>query len=161
MTTPPASKANFVSIEEAQAFVGQEVGVTPWLEITQARVNQFAEATGDFQFIHMDEARAKAETPFGGTIAHGFLTLSLLSYFGAQTTTIKIKECSMAINYGLDTVRFLNPVKVGSRIRARFSLVSAVEKSPGHYLLKHKVVVEIEGESKPAMIAESLGMAVR
>jgi len=154
------SSPKFLSLAEAQAHVGQEVGITQWLEITQKRVNQFAEATGDFQFIHIDKERAQAETAFGGTIAHGFLTLSLLSMLASQTGTIKIKGCSVAINYGLDKVRFLNPVKVGKRIRARFELMSAVEKSPGNFLLKHKATVEIEGESKPAMIAEWLGMAV-
>lgn len=150
----------FVTLAEAQAFVGQEVGMTPWFEMTQTRVNQFAEATGDFQFIHIDSARARAETAFGGTIAHGFLTLSLLSMLASQTGTIKIKGSTVAINYGLDKVRFLNPVKVGKRIRARFELLSAVEKNPNCFLLKHKATVEIEGESKPAMIAEWLGMAM-
>ncbi len=149
-----------VSLEEAQTFIGQEVGVTQWFEITQERVNRFAEATGDFQFIHIDEERALKETPFGGTIAHGFLTLSLLSMLSSQTGTIKIDGASMSINYGLDKVRFINPVRVGKRIRARFELVSAVEKNPGQFLLKHKATVEIEDEEKPAMIAEWLGMAV-
>ena len=149
-----------VSLEEAQTFIGQEVGVTQWFEITQERVNRFAEATGDFQFIHIDEERALKETPFGGTIAHGFLTLSLLSMLSSQTGTIKIEGASMSINYGLDKVRFINPVRVGKRIRARFELVSAVEKNPGQFLLKHKATVEIEDEEKPAMIAEWLGMAV-
>jgi acyl dehydratase len=156
-----ASKQNFLSLEEAQQFINKELGVSPWLEITQARVDQFAEATGDFQFIHVDRERALAETNFGGTIAHGFLTLSLLSMLSAQSATIKIKDCPVSINYGLDKVRFMNPVKVGSRIRVRFSLLSVQEKSPGHFLIKHKAVVEIEGEDKPAMIAEWLGMSVK
>lgn len=151
----------FLSLEEAQQLVGQEVGLTPWLEITQTRINQFAEATGDHQFIHVDPARAKAETPFGGTIAHGFLTLSLLSWFGSQTGTVRIRDCRMVINYGLDSVRFLNPVRCAARIRARYTLLSVTEKSPGHYLIKHRAVVEIEGEEKPAMIADTLGMSVR
>ncbi|OGT70896.1 MAG: Nodulation protein N [Gammaproteobacteria bacterium RIFCSPLOWO2_02_FULL_57_10] len=149
----------FVTLEEAQTFVGQEVGITQWLEITQKRVNQFAEATGDFQFIHIDPERAKAETPFGGTIAHGFLTLSLLSMLASQTGTIKIKDSKVAINYGLDKVRFMNPVRVGKRIRARFELMSVVQKGQ-NVLLKHKATVEIEDEDKPAMIAEWLGMQV-
>lgn len=149
----------FVTLEEAQTYVGQEVGITEWLEITQKRVNQFAEATGDYQFIHVDQERAKAETPFGGTIAHGFLTLSLMSMLASQTDTIKIKGATVSINYGLDKVRFMNPVRVGKRIRARFELMSVVQK--GHnVLLKHKATVEIEGEDKPAMIAEWLGMQV-
>jgi acyl dehydratase len=152
-----------VTLEEAQEYLGKEVGITPWLEITQEKVNQFAEATGDFQFIHLDEERAKRETAFGGTIAHGFLTLSLLSMLSAQTDAIKIKGVNVSINYGLDKVRFITPVRVGRRIRARFELMSAVEKNPGQFLLKHKVTVEVEGdgaEPRPAMIAEWLGMSV-
>lgn len=150
----------FVTLEEARSFIGQEVGISPWLEITQQRVSQFAEATSDFQFIHVDWERAMAETPFGGTIAHGFLTLSLLSTLSAQTGVIKIKDARMAINYGLDKVRFMSPVRVGKRIRARFELLEVTLKSPGNILLKHKAIVEIEGEDKPAMIAEWLGMQV-
>ncbi len=101
-----------------------------------------------------------AETPFGGTIAHGFLTLALLSTLSAQTSVIKIKDARMTINYGLDKVRFMNPVKVGKRIRARFELLEVTPKSPGNILLKHKATMEIEGEDKPAMIAEWLGMQV-
>jgi acyl dehydratase len=156
-----------VTLEEAQAYVGKEVGITSWLEITQEKVNQFAEATGDFQFIHIDEERAKRETPFGGTIAHGFLTLSLLSMLSAQTDAIKIKGVKVSINYGLDKVRFITPVRVGRRIRARFELMSAVEKNPGQFLLKHKVTVEVDsadnaegGEPRAAMIAEWLGLSV-
>lgn len=158
---PSPNSTRFLSLEEAEQLVGQEVGVSPWLEVTQTRIQQFAEATGDHQFIHLDPERAKAETPFGGTIAHGFLTLSLLSWFGSQTGTVRIRDCRMVINYGLDTVRFLNPVKSGARIRARYSLMSVAEKSPGHFLIKHRAVVEIEGQEKPAMIAETLGMSVR
>jgi len=157
---PTQSSPKFVTLAEAQALVGQELGVTQWFEITQQRVNLFAEATGDFQFIHMDRERARTETAFGGTIAHGFLTLSLLSMLAAQTGTIKIKGSTVAINYGLDKVRFIHPVKVGKRIRARFELLSAVEKNPNCFLLTHKATVEIEGESKPAMIAQWLGMAM-
>ncbi|MDT8428667.1 MAG: MaoC family dehydratase [Pseudomonadales bacterium] len=149
-----------VTLDAAQQFIGQEVGCSEWLEITQQRVNQFAEATGDFQFIHIDQERARQETPFGGTIAHGFLTLSLLSMLGAEAGTIKIEGISISINYGLDKVRFLNPVRVGKRIRARFELLSAIEKNPGQYLLKHRATVDIEGEDKPALIAEWLGMGV-
>lgn len=161
MTKLEAAMPKFVSLEDAQTFVGQEVGITQWFEITQKQVNQFAEATGDYQFIHIDQERAVAETPFGGTIAHGFLTLSLLSMLASQTGTIKIKDSTISINYGLDKVRFISPVRVGKRIRARFELMSVTEKNPGYFLLKHKVTVEIEDETKPAMIAEWLGMAVR
>src|SRR5690606_7660866 len=146
----------FLTPEEALDYVGQEVGVTEWFEITQKQVDQFAEATGDFQFIHIDPIRARRETRYGGTVAHGFLTLSLLSVLASQISTIKIKGTDVVLNYGLDKVRFLNPVRVGKRIRGRFELMSVTEKHPGHYLHKHKVTMEIEGEDKPAMIAEWL-----
>lgn len=160
--SPDSGASNVVSIEQAQDFIGKALGCSPWLEITQERVNQFAQATGDFQFIHIDPERATKESPFGSAIAHGFLTLSLLSMLSAQSPTIKIQGCSVAINYGLDKVRFVNPVPVGSRIRAHFTLISAIEKSPHSYLVKHKITVEIEGKGKdkPAMIAEWLGMSV-
>lgn len=151
--------SNLVSVDRLSEYIGQEVGVTDWLEIDQNRINQFAEATGDHQFIHVDPKRA-ADTPFGTTIAHGFLTLSLMSMFSAKNGGIKLENSVMGINYGLDKVRFINPVKVGSRIRARFQLVSAVEKKPNHYLMKHNVTIDIDGEEKPALIAEWLGMTV-
>ncbi len=148
------------NIEEARQWVGKEVGKSDWLEISQEQVNQFADTTHDHQFIHIDQARAEKETPFGGTIAHGFLTLSLLSHLSVQADTINIRDARMKINYGLDKVRFLNPVRVGKRIRARFELVSAEEKRPGQYLIKHRATVEIEGEDKPAMIADWLGLSI-
>ena len=151
--------SKLVSPDELESYIGKEVGVSEWFEIDQERVNKFAEATEDYQYIHIDEARA-AETPFGGTIAHGFLTLSLLSKLGSTGGSLKIKDAVMGINYGLDKVRFINPVRVGKRIRARYTLDSVTEKGPGRYLLKHQVTVEIEGEEKPAMIAESLGMTI-
>lgn len=144
---------------ELDSHLGKEVGVSDWFIIDQERVDNFAEATRDFQYIHIDPERA-ARTPFGGTIAHGFLTLSLLSMFSNNNGGIKLKNAVMGINYGLDRVRFVSPVRVGKRIRARFTLAEATEKKPGHYLLKHNVVVEIEGESRPALTAEWLGMAV-
>lgn len=148
-----------VSADQLGDYIGKEVGVTDWFEIDQQRINQFADATGDHQYIHVDPERA-AQTPFGTTIAHGFLTLSLLSMFTSKNGGIKLENAVMGINYGLDKVRFINPVKVGSNIRARFELVSAEEKKPKHYLMKHNVTVEIEGEEKPALIAEWLGMSV-
>ena len=151
--------SNQVNIEDIADFLGKEVGLTDWIEINQAQINKFADATGDHQYIHVDEARA-AETPFGATIAHGFLTLSLLSKLSSMNGGIKLKNSVMGINYGLDKVRFVSPVKVNSRVRARFELVSAEEKKPKHYLLKHNVTVEIEGVEKPALIAEWLGMTV-
>ena len=151
--------SNFVSTDQLVGYIGKEVGLTDWFEVDQERINNFAEATGDFQYIHVDEERA-AETPFGATIAHGFLTLSLLSKLSSMSGGIKLENSVMGINYGLNKVRFLNPVKVNSKIRARFELISAEEKNPNHYLLKHNVTVEIEGEEKPALIAEWLGMSV-
>lgn len=149
-----------MSPEAAQALIGTETGVSPWHTITQEQVNQFAETTGDHQFIHLDAERAARETPFGGTIAHGYLTLSLLSNMGAEAGNVRLEGTRMTINYGLDKVRFLNPVRVGSRIRARFVLHSISEKNPGQYLIKHQVTMEIENQEKPAMIAESLALAV-
>ena len=151
--------SNVVRPDQLQHYIGKEVGVTDWLEVDQKRINQFAEATGDYQYIHIDPVRA-AQTPFGSTIAHGFLTLSLLSMLSAKNGGIKLDNSVMGINYGLDKVRFISPVKVGKKIRARFQLVSAEEKKPKHYLMKHNVTVEIDGEEKPALIAEWLGMTV-
>lgn len=142
------------SIEELKSLVGQEVAASDWLEVTQGRVNQFAEVTGDHQWIHINPERAKAETPFGGTIAHGFLTLSLLSQFAASTVRVK-GEFKMGINYGLNKVRFVSPVLVGSRIRARFTL-QAVEEVAGGYQLAWSIAVETENATKPSMVAEWL-----
>lgn len=150
---------NVVNPNQLQNFIGKEVGVTDWIEIDQQRINQFADATGDHQYIHIDPVRA-AQTPFGSTIAHGFLTLSMMSMLSAKNGGVKLDNAVMGINYGLDKVRFINPVKVGQKIRARFQLVSAEEKKPKHYLMKHNVTVEIDGEEKPALIAEWLGMTV-
>ena len=140
-------------------YIGKEVGLTDWIQIDQQRINKFAEATGDFQYIHVNE-ELSAKTPFGSTIAHGFLTLSLLSMFSNINGAIKLENAVMGINYGLDKVRFINPVKVGKMIRARFELLNAEEKRPGNFLLKHKVTVEIKDEDKPALIAEWLSMAI-
>jgi acyl dehydratase len=144
--------------DQLPQYIGKEVGVSEWLTVDQARINQFAEATGDHQYIHVDPERAAA-TPFGSTIAHGFLTMSLMVLMGYEGST-KLENTVMGINYGFDKLRFINPVKVDSRIRGRFRLLSAEQKKPGHYLLKHEVTVEIEGEEKPALIAEWLGMTV-
>lgn len=149
-----------ISLDAARALIGTEVGISQWHQITQERINQFAETTGDFQFIHLDAERAGRETPFGGTIAHGYLTLSLLSMLGAEAGTVRLEGTRMTINYGLDKVRFLNPVRTGSRIRARFVLLSIDEKNAGQYLIKQQATVEIEGQDKPAMIAESLSLAI-
>jgi acyl dehydratase len=148
MRTVPAS--------ELPDHVGEELGVTEWLTIDQDRINAFADATLDHQFIHVDPTLAK-QTPWGTTIAHGFLTLSLLSYFQFETM-LAPDNMLMAINYGTDKVRFLEPVPVGSRIRARSRLVDATEKGPGRWLLKMETTIEIEGVDKPALVAEPLTM---
>jgi len=144
------------SLEEIRGQIGRETGVSDWLAVDQARINAFADATEDRQFIHVDPAAA-AQTPFGGTIAHGFLSLSLLSRMAAQAMLLP-DGLKMAVNYGLDRVRFLAPVKSGKRVRGRFVLDSVEEKAPGQILLRHTVTVEIEGEDKPALTAVWLGL---
>ncbi|WP_028970231.1 MaoC family dehydratase [Sphingomonas sp. URHD0057] len=144
------------TLEDIRSRTGEEVGVSSWIVVDQTRINVFAEATDDRQFIHVDPAAA-AQTPFGGTVAHGFLTLSLLSRMGAEAMLLP-DGLKMAVNYGLDRVRFLGPVRSGSRVRGRFRLDSVEEKAPGQILLRHTVTVEIEGEDKPALTAEWLGL---
>ena len=144
------------SIDEIRTRIGTEIGVSSWLVVDQARIDAFADATEDRQFIHIDPAAA-AQTPFGGTIAHGFLTLSLLSRMAADAMLIP-DGVKMAVNYGLDRVRFLAPVRSGSRVRGRFTLDSIEEKVPGQLLMRHIVAVEIEGEDKPALTAVWLGL---
>ena len=136
--------------------VGEEVGVSDWITIDQARIDTFAETTEDRQFIHVD-AKAAAQTPFGGTIAHGFLTLSLLPRMAADAMLIP-DSVKMGVNYGLDRVRFLAPVRSGKRVRGRFTLDSVEEKAPEQVLLRHTVTVQIEGEDKPALTAVWLGL---
>ena len=144
------------SLDEIRAKVGQPIGVSEWIDVPQDRIGAFADATDDHQFIHVDPAAAAA-AGFGGTIAHGFLTLSLLSRMAADAMLIP-DTARMAVNYGLDRVRFLAPVKSGKRVRGHFTLDSAEEKAPGQLLLKHSVTVEIEGEEKPALTAQWLGL---
>jgi len=144
------------TLDQIRAKIGEEVGVSGWLTVDQARIDAFAEATEDRQFIHTDPAAA-ARTPFGGTIAHGFLTLSLLSRMGAEAMLLP-ETLKMAVNYGFDRVRFLAPVKTGKRVRGRFVLDSVEEKAAGQYLLRHSVTVEIEGEDKPALTGSWLGL---
>jgi len=147
-----------IKAEDLPTLVGRELQPSPWLEITQERVSQFAEATNDFQFIHVDPEKA-AQTPFGGPIAHGYLSLSLLSYLNAQSSAFP-SDMVMGINYGSDKVRYLMPVRVGKRIRSKQKVVEVSEKSPGQWLMKTEVTVEIEGEETPALIAEILSMIV-
>ena len=139
------------SLTEIKSRIGDEVGVSSWIEIDQARIDAFAEATEDRQFIHVDP-QAAAQTRFGGAIAHGFLSLSLLSRMGAEAMLMP-HGMKIAVNYGLDRVRFLSPVRSGKRVRGRFTLDSLEEKVPGQILLRHQVTVEIEGETKPALSA--------
>ena len=144
------------TLEDIRSRVGQEIGVSSWVTVDQGRIDAFAEATEDRQFIHVD-AEAAAQTPFGGTIAHGFLSLSLLSRMGAEAMLIP-EGVRMAVNYGLDRVRFLAPVRSGKRVRGRFTLDSVEEKAPGQWLLRHTVTVEIQNEDKPALTAVWLGL---
>lgn len=150
--------AKTIKAQDLPSLVGKELEPSPWLEITQERVNQFADATNDHQFIHVDPKKA-AETPFGGPIAHGFLTLSLLSYLNAESAIFP-ENMVMGINYGSDKVRYLMPVKVGQRIRSKQKVLEVTEKKPGQWLMKNAVTVEIEGEETPALIAEILSMMV-
>ncbi len=143
---------------ELQTLIGQEVGVSKWFDVTQARIDAFAACTEDHQFIHVDPEAAKA-TPFGGTIAHGFLTLSLASAMSYDAVA-PLEDVVMGVNYGFDKLRFVAPVPAGSRIRGRFKLLSAEDRGGGRWLLKHELTIQIEGGDKPALIAEWLGMQV-
>ena len=144
-----------ISAQERKLQIGRE-SVSEWVEVTQTMIDQFAQATLDHQFIHVDPVRA-AQTPFGGTIAHGFLTLSLLSHMAATTDAPRIAGVKMGVNYGANKVRFLSPVRSGKRVRARFKLLEMAEKRPGQWQQVNEVTVEIEGEDKPALIAEWIG----
>jgi acyl dehydratase len=145
---------------DLEALIGTEVGVSKWIEIDQKRIDAFADATEDWQFIHVDP-EAAAKTPFGGTIAHGFLTLSLMSAMTYDANP-PLEGVVMGVNYGFDKLRFINPVPAGSKVRGRFKLLSAENKGAdggvARWLIKHEVTVEIEGVAKPALIAEWLGM---
>jgi len=142
------------SLEELRSSAGQEVALSDWFEVTQDRINLFAEATGDHQWIHVDVERAKTESPYGATIAHGFLTLSLLSYLMSQTVKIKL-PIRMGINYGLNKVRFPSAVLAGSKVRARATLQS-LDEIPGGQQLVWNITVEREGADKPCCVAEWL-----
>ena len=142
------------SIRELEKRVGQEVGVSPWVDITQERIDTFARAIEDFQWIHVDPARAQ-DSPFGGTIAHGFLTLSLLSHLSEQTFSFSDRR--MGVNYGLNRVRFTAPVPAGSRVRARFTLAKYEPIDGNGVQVTWNTVVEIDGAAKPALVAEWIG----
>ncbi|MDB5671125.1 MAG: MaoC family dehydratase [Alphaproteobacteria bacterium] len=145
-----------VSLDEIRSRVGSEIGVSDWILVDQARILAFADTTEDRQFIHVDPAAA-ALTPFGGTIAHGFLTLSLLSRMAAEVMLVP-ETFRMAVNYGFDRVRFIAPVRAGKRVRGRFVMASAEEKRPGQWEILHHVSVEIEDEQKPALVADWIGL---
>jgi len=147
------------SIEELRARVGQVVGVSPWHAVTQDMIDRFSDVTDDHQFIHSDPVRAKAETPFGGTIAHGFLTLSLLSML-ARDAIPRLKDRAMGINYGFDRIRFMTPVKSGARVRGRFTLSEVVDRAEKLIMFRYAVSIEIEGSAKPALTADWLTLAV-
>lgn len=146
----------FEGLDQVEAAIGEHVGHSEWMEITQERIDAFAEATGDHQWIHVDPVRA-AEGPYGATIAHGYLTLSLLPVLGAEV--MEIRGFTMMINYGLDKVRFPAPVPVGSRIRAGIELTSLTRKSAG-IQLGSLVTVEVEGGGRPAVVAETVRLMV-
>jgi acyl dehydratase len=145
-------------IEALAAQVGHEIGISDWFAVTQQRVDLFADATQDFQFIHVDPARAARESPFGGTIAHGFLSLSLLSAMSLQV--LPRVPGAIGINYGFDKVRFLTPVRVGGRVRGRFILAAITPRTPTELLTRYAVTVDIEGADRPALAAEWLTMTM-
>mgnify|MGYP003576760401 FL=1 len=141
-----------ITPQELQAKVGEHLGTSDWVLVDQDMINKFADATGDHQFIHIDAEKAKL-TPFGGTIAHGFLTLSLIPMLGASTGP-KVSGVKMGVNYGGNKVRFLAPVRSGKRVRSHIKLLELDEKRPGQWQQTNEITIEIEGEEKPALIAE-------
>ena len=145
-----------ITPQELQSKVGQHLGTSDWVLVDQAMINKFADATGDHQFIHVDEEKARL-TPFGGTIAHGFLTLSLLSTF-AYDVFPPIEGTKMGVNYGMNKLRFLAPVRSGQRVRGRFKLLDVLERHKGVLQSTYEATVEIEGEDKPALLAEWIGL---
>ncbi|NNU16815.1 MaoC family dehydratase [Parvularcula sp. ZS-1/3] len=147
---------NIISLETLLSQIGNSRESSEWIPIDQERINQFADVTEDHQFIHVDEEAAKA-TPFGGTIAHGFLTLSLLSKMAADASYV-IEGIKAGVNYGFNKVRFINPVRAGKRVRGHFELIAHKESKPGTHVMTYKIEVEIEGEDKPALIAEWVTM---
>jgi acyl dehydratase len=147
------------SLDSLRARIGETIGTSSWREVTQDRIDRFAQVTDDHQFIHIDPERARRETLFGGSIAHGFLTLSLLSTMAYETLPT-IEGRALGINYGFDRVRFLAPVRAGKRVRAHFTLADVTAREAKQVLLRYAVSVEIEGEAKPALSAEWLTLTV-
>ena len=148
-----------IALASQTARIGTETGLSDWVTIDQNRIDVFAEITEDPQWIHTDPVRAAAETPFGGTIAHGFLTLSMASKFSIETFT-KFEGQTMGINYGFNKVRLLSPVCAGDRIRGRFILQTVTQKSTKNLLQEHQLTIEIKGKDTPALVCNWLGMAV-
>lgn len=146
------SEGKTISVAALKAMAGKEIGVSRWFEIGQERIDAFADLTEDWQYIHVDPEKAAA-TPFGGTIAHGFLTLSMLSAM-AMDAVPRLKDTVMGVNYGFDKIRFLSPVPSGARIRGRFSVISAEELKPGEMTMRYKVEVQIDGSDRLALMAE-------
>lgn len=159
MNTPRASKPRPVTADEWIAQAGVFNGVSNWHAVSQQRIDAFADATGDHQFIHVDPNRAKSETPFNGTIAHGFLTLSMITIMALETVP-PLRDVKMGINYGFEKIRFLTPVAAGSRIRGRFALTECGFRNPGELLSRFDVQVEIENTAKPALFAEWLTIRI-
>ena len=145
------------SIEELREYIGKITGKSPWVNVSQNRINEFAKATEDYQWIHLDEEKSK-KGPFGSTIAHGFLTLSLAPWMSYNT--YEVKNIAHSVNYGLDKVRFLSPVPVNSEVRIRMKCIDVTEKNPGQFLAKTEVTMEIKGIEKPAFVAETLSMFI-
>jgi acyl dehydratase len=145
-----------ITVQQMAGSIGTE-RISEWVEVTQTMIDTFAEATGDHQFIHVDPARA-AQTPFGGTIAHGFLSLSLMPMLAAKTDAPKIEGARMGVNYGGNKVRFMQPVRSGSRVRGRFKLLKFTERKPGVWEQVNEYTLEIEGADKPALIAEWIAL---
>ena len=143
--------------QDIAAKTGEVIGTSEWAGMSQERINQFAEATGDHQFIHINEEAAKM-TPFGGTIAHGFLTLSMIPYLGAESNMPRMEGIKMGVNYGGNKTRFIAPVRSGKRIRGHWKLTEMVEKRPGQWQQTCEITIEIEGEDKPALITEWITM---
>jgi acyl dehydratase len=146
-----------ISLEAYQAMVGKEIGVSSWHLIDQPRIDTYADVIEDHQFIHVDPERAKKETAFGTTIAHGFLTMSLMSIMSYEVMPV-IAGTTMGVNYGFDKLRFISPVRSGKRVRGRFVLAEARLRKPNELQSRTNVTVEIEGEDKPALVAEWLGL---
>jgi len=146
-----------VTLEAYQAMIGKEIGVSSWHLIDQPRIDSYADVIKDHQFIHVDPERAKKETAFGTTIAHGFLTMSLLSIMSYEVMPV-IAGTTMGVNYGFDRLRFISPVRSGKRVRGRFVLAEAKLRKPGELQSRTNVTVEIEGEDKPALVADWLGL---